>query len=58
MPSLFSDEELLRRINAIVLKSIKGIPLTPEEKTLYEEHLGRKIRKVREERKEDPPSAL
>lgn len=55
MASLFSDEDLLKRINAIILKSIKGIPLSPEEKALYDEHLGRKIRKVREERKEERP---
>lgn len=53
MPSsIMKDEELLKKINEILMKSIRGLPLTPEERKLYQDHLGKKIQKVKSERKE------
>lgn len=51
MSSIFSDEKLLKRLNAILLKSMRNLPLTEEEQLLYDKHLGSKIKKVKDLRK-------
>ncbi|PKK91191.1 MAG: hypothetical protein CVV64_05325 [Candidatus Wallbacteria bacterium HGW-Wallbacteria-1] len=58
--SILKDEELLKKINQILMKSIRGLPLTTEERLLYQNHLGKKIQEVKSERKDqhtdNPPA--
>jgi hypothetical protein len=55
MSSIFSDEKLLKRLNEILLKSMRGLPLTEEEQQIYDKHLGSKIKKVKDSRKNEDP---
>jgi hypothetical protein len=53
MSTIFSDEKLLKKLNEIILKSMRDIPLTEEEQSIYEQHLGSKIKKIKSKRKPD-----